>query len=149
MIYYKRLCKETIMIRTNKVKIMTRAAIFEKKEENRALYVSRFFQNDYIIYGMLKSAISLTFAFAFGACMWVIYHAEELMTEKSVSDLFALGKELVGWYLAGFGYLFIDFLVVYWVRYHDARKRLKDYRSNLRKLLKTYQEETTAKERSL
>ena len=88
------------MIRANKVKTMTRAAMFEKKEARGALAVNRFFQGDYVIYGMIKSAISITVAFALAVGMWVIYHAEELMTEKSVADLFALGKQGVFMYVA-------------------------------------------------
>ena len=137
------------MIRSNKVKLMTRAAIFEQKEERKALYVSRFFSTDYVIYGMIKSAVSLTVAFGLGVCMWVIYHAESLMTEKSVADLFALGKQLIGMYgIALLGFSLIS-LIVYCVRYARAQKRLKGYRSNLRKLAKSYQDEAPAKEKTL
>lgn len=137
------------MIRTNKVKIMTRAAVFEQKEERRALHISHFFKNDYVLYGMLKSAISLTVAFGLGACMWVIYHAEELMTEKTVEDLFVLGKQVLVWYAAALIVFLLISLVVYSIRYYNAQKRLKGYRSSLRKLMKAYQEEATAKERAL
>ncbi len=136
------------MIRTNKVKIMTRAAIFEKEEARKALHISRFFRNDYILYGLLKSAVSVTFGFGLGACVWVIYHSEKLMTEKTIMDLFALGKTAVFWYLAALIAFLLISLVVYGVRYHNAQKRLKGYRSNLRRLLKTYQEDETAKERA-
>ena len=43
------------------------------------LVINRFFRGDYVIYGMIKSAISLTVAFALAVGMWIIYHAEELM----------------------------------------------------------------------
>lgn len=137
------------MIRTNKVKIMTRTAIFEQNEERKALHINHFFRSDYVIYGMLKSAISLTIAFCLAACMWVIYHAEQLMTEKSVADLFALGKQVVILYAVALVIFLLISLVVYCVRYYHAQKRLKGYRSNLRKLAKSYQEEASAKEKTL
>ena len=137
------------MIRTNKVKIMTRAAIFEQKEDRKALYINHFFSMDYVIYGMLKSAVSLTIAFCLAVCMWVIYHAEELMTEKSVADLFALGKQVVTLYGAALLVFLLISMVVYYVRYAYAQERLKGYRSNLRKLAKSYQEEAAAKEKTL
>lgn len=137
------------MIRPNKVKTMTRAAIFEKKEARGALAINRFFRVDYVVYGMIKSAISLTIAFALAVGMWVIYHAEELMTEKSVADLFALGKQGVILYVAALVLFLLISLVVYCVRYQRAQKRLKGYRSQLRKLAKAYQDEASAKEKML
>ncbi len=137
------------MIRTNKVKMMTRAAIFEQEEERKALHINQFFTADYVIYGMLKSVISLTIAFALAACMWVIYHAEELMTEKTVEDLFALGKQTLVLYGVALLIFLLITLVVYTVRYFRAQKRLKGYRANLRKLAKSYQEEASAKEKTL
>ena len=134
------------MIQTNKVKTMTKAAIFEKKEERKALYICHFYQVDYVLYGMLKSAISLTIAYGLGACMWVIYHAESLMTEKSVTDLFELGKQAAGWYVLALAVFLILSAVACIVRYQLAQKRLKGYRGNLRRLLKAYQEDSTAKE---
>lgn len=135
------------MIRANKVKIMTRAAIFEQKEERKALHVNQFFRSDYVIYGMLKSAVSMTIAFGLAVCMWVIYHAEKLMTEKSVEDLFALGKQMLILYGAALLIFLLISLVVYCARYYHAQKRLRGYRSNLRKLAKSYQEEASSKEK--
>lgn len=137
------------MIRANKVKTMTRAAIFEQKEERKALAINHFFRSDYVIYGMIKSAIALTIAFCLAAGMWVIYHAEELMTEKSVADLFALGKYVVMLYAVALVVFLLISLVVYCVRYYHAQKRLKGYRGHLRKLAKSYQEEASAKEKTL
>lgn len=137
------------MIRSNKVKTMTRAAIFEQKEERKALHINQFFTADYVIYGMLKSAVSLTIAFGLAVCMWVIYHAEELMTEKSVADLFALGKQVVVLYAIALLIFLLISLVVYAVRYFRAQKRLRGYRTQLRKLAKSYQEETSVKEKTL
>ena len=137
------------MIRANKVKTMTRAAMFEKKEARGALAVNRFFRGDYVIYGMIKSAISITIAFALAVGMWVIYHAEELMTEKSVADLFALGKQGVILYIVTLIVFLLISLVVFCVRYQRAQKRLKGYRSNLRRLAKSYQDETAAKGKML
>lgn len=137
------------MIRANKVKIMTRAAIFEKNEGRKALYISRFFQNDYILYGLLKSAVSITLAFLLGTGMWVVYHAESLMTEKTIDDLLRLGRQALSWYGIALGSFLLVSLAVYALRYHSAQKRMKGYRGNLRKLLKMYQEEGAARERSI
>lgn len=140
------------MIRTNRVKTMTRAAIFEKREERRALYISRFFISDYIGLGVLKSIISITFAFILGICAWAVYHAEdleEMITAMTLEGLIELGEKTLGWYilvLAGFLAITVTVCIV---RYQKAQKRLKGYRSHLRKLMKSYQEEGTAKEQTL
>ena len=140
------------MIRTNRVKIMTRAAIFEKQEERKALYISRFFKNDYISLGILKSAISITFVFFLGLCAWAIYHAddlEEIISAVTIDGLIDMGKQIVGWYAVALVCFLAISLAVYSVRYRNAQKRLKSYRGYLRKLLKSYQEDETAKERAI
>ena len=137
------------MIRTNKVKIMTRAAVFEKHEERGSLYISRFFKTDYIGLGLLKSAISLTFVFGLGVCMWGLYFSEELMTQKSIEDLIGIGRNILLWYAAALIAFLAVSAVIYALRYSRAQKKLKGYRSGLRKLLKLYQEEDKQKERSV
>ena len=137
------------MIRANKVKIMTKAAAFEQREERKALYVGRYFLSDYVLYGMLKSALSLTIAFGLCAGMWVIYHAESLMTEKSVSDLFEMGKDMVLLYVVALVVFLLISLVAYCVRYQNAQKKLKGYRGTLRRLAKSYQDEMPVKEKTL
>lgn len=137
------------MIRTNRVKTMTRAAIFEKHEERGALYIGRFFESDYIGLGILKSTISITFVFILGICAWAIYHAEdleEMISVMSLEGLVDMGKQVLGWYvLVLFCFLAVS-VAVCCVRYHRAQQRLKVYRGHLRKLMKSYQEEGTAKE---
>ncbi len=128
---------------------MTKAAIFEQKEERKALAINRFFQVDYVVYGMLKSFVSLTIAFVLAVGVWVIYHAEELMTEKSVADLFGLAKQVGISYVVALVLFLLISLAVYCVQYYRAQKRLRGYRSQLRKLAKVYQEETGAKEKML
>lgn len=137
------------MIRTTKVRTMTQAAIFEKKEERRAIYISRFYRSDYMLYGLIKSGVSITMAYLLGVGMLVIYHAEELMTERSIEDLFRLGIDAIVYYgaiLAGF---LVISAVVYHIQYSRAQKRMKEYRSCLRRLMKSYQGNAGTKEHSL
>lgn len=137
------------MIRTSKVKTMTQAAIFEKKEERRSIYISRFFRGDYVLYGLIKSGISITIAYLLGIGMFVIYHAEELMTEKSVEDLIRIGRDALGLYAAVLAGFLIISAAVYLIQYSRAQKRMKEYRGYLRRLMKSYQGETGIKERNL
>lgn len=140
------------MIRTNRVKTMTRAAIFEKQEERKALYIGRFFKSDYISLGILKSAISITVVFILGICAWAVYHAEdleEMIAALSIDGLMDLGKQMLGWYALVLACFLAITVAVCSVRYYNAQKRLRGYRSCLRKLMKSYQEEGTAKEQSV
>lgn len=137
------------MIRTTKVKTMTQAAIFEKKEERRAIYVSRFCRGDYVLYGLIKSGISITAAYLLGFGTLVIYHAEELMTERSIEDLIHLGREALFWYAGILAVFLVISAIVYYSRYSHAQKRMKEYRGCLRRLIKIYENNAGTKERSL
>ncbi len=131
------------MIRTDKVRLMARSAIFEKEEGRKALDVNRYFHLDYIGYGLVKSAVSWTLAFLLMAAIPVLYNSEYLMTEMNIDGLAVLGRQILIAYVASLvGFLAIS-AVVYSVRHHRAQKKLKGYRSNLRRLLKLYDEEGT------
>lgn len=134
------------MIQKNKVRTMTRAAIFEQEEQRGAMYTTSFFCMDYIVYGLIKSAISVTFAALLVFVAWGLYHSEELMTEKSVSELLHIGIQVLKMYGVALAVFLVISLIVSLIRYSKATRKMKEYRTSLRKLMKTYQSDTDVKE---
>ena len=130
------------MLSNEKIKWMTRAALYEKKEEKRNLRINRFHQNDYISWNVMKSLIVTTAGYAIGAGLYLLYGAETMLDEITFPYLLELGGRLILVYaavLAAAG--FLAFLA-YYARYQRARKKNKTYVHYLKKINRIYQKES-------
>ena len=52
-----------VVLNENKVKMMTKMAIYEKNEGRKMLRTAKYFKGDFIAFGILKTLITTTFAF--------------------------------------------------------------------------------------
>ena len=50
------------LLNENKIKMMTKMAIYEKNEGKSMLKTAKYFKGDYIAFGVLKTVIATTFA---------------------------------------------------------------------------------------
>ena len=60
------------MLNENKVKMMTKMAIYEKSQGRRMLKNARYYKSDYIALSVLKSTIVTTFAYIIIVLMYVL-----------------------------------------------------------------------------
>jgi hypothetical protein len=65
-----------VVLNENKVKMMTKMAIYEKNEGRKMLRTAKYFKGDFIAFGILKTLITTTFAFMIVAIMYVLCNAE-------------------------------------------------------------------------
>lgn len=126
------------MIDENKVRLMTKIAIYEKKEGNRNLMISKFYRSDYVRYNVLKTLVAVTFAF------WVIIGAyafikfDDLLAKVSEIDYFEVMYKLLGIYVfVCLGFFFFA-QIVYSYRYSMAKPGLIKYNVNLKRLITAY-----------
>ncbi len=68
-----------VVLNENKVKMMTKMAIYEKNEGRKMLRTAKYFKGDFIAFGILKTLITTTFAFMIVAIMYVLCNAEDLL----------------------------------------------------------------------
>ncbi len=126
------------MISEERIILMTRMASYEENEGKRNIVIGNYFRSDYLALQVLKAVLcgTLTFVLILGA--YVLYHFEELMSDIYRMDLMGTGKKLLTIYLIGVGaYALASYIVCAW-KYHNARKNLKHYYNNLRKLTALY-----------
>ena len=97
-----------VVLNENKVKMMTKMAIYEKNEGRKMLRTAKYFKGDFIAFGILKTLITTTFAFM------AIYYIGMLVIFTVIAA------------------------VVYNVQYERSRKGLKKYFSRLNKLERFY-----------
>lgn len=129
------------MLNPQKIKWMTRASIYEKKEERGALRTNRFFKGDYISYGMVKAAIGVTIMAFLVVIVWAILNAGTLMTIQNLEPLIRLGKLAIFWYVIALLVAIIIAFFVNLMRYADMQDSIKEYVSYLNKIKKIQDKE--------
>lgn len=127
-----------VLLNENKVKMMTKMAIYEKNEGRQMLRTAKYFKGDYIAFGILKTLITTTFAFAIVAVMYVLCNAEGLVENINSMDYIAFGKEVAVYYIIMLLVFAIIAGFVYNFQYENSRKGLKKYFSRLNKLERFY-----------
>jgi predicted PurR-regulated permease PerM len=119
---------------------MTRLAIYEAEEGKDDIPIGRYFRTDYIWLQMLVSFLFGTVAFLIVCGGIVYFYMDEILERIYESGFIRL--------LAGAGIIYLVFMVIYllasylWAsrRYSKARKSLKAYHTDLKKLQKLYDE---------
>lgn len=126
------------MLSEERIILMTRMASYEQGEGKENVRIGNYFRSDYISLQILKSIVCaiLSFGILFG--LYMLCHFEEFMGNLYKMDLLAFAKEVLTYFLwmAG-GYVALTYIVCTW-RYASAKKSLKCYYHNLKKLNSLY-----------
>ena len=113
------------MINEEKVKIMNRLAMYEKRGGKKYLPVSRYYRSDYIGLALIKNFFLVTIGYALVLAAVAVYYSEYLMNNINQMDLVSLGMKVVG----GYAVVLISYSVLtyiaYTVKYHCAKKSVK------------------------
>ena len=120
---------------------MTRMASFESGEGKRSMAIGSYFRGDYIAKEIVKSIIYGTVAFGIVLAVYLAYDFELFMENIYEIDLWAFGKAILIRYLITVGAYSAVTYVVYVVRYRRARRNLRIYNNNLRRLASMYRKE--------
>ena len=126
------------LLNENKIKMMTKMAIYEKNEGKSMLKTAKYFKGDYIAFGVLKTVIATTFAGVILLAMYFLCNAGGMI--RVIGGRGYRGR--AGGGAGGGGLMLIVFCViagfVYYFRYENTRKGIKRYFSRLNKLERFY-----------
>lgn len=126
------------MLNEEKVILMTKLASYETEDGKKNVSIGNYFRGDYIGWQVLKSIISATIAFIVVFALYIFYDFEEFMMNIYKMDLLAFGKKVLYIYLGTIGVYTVISYVIYFYRYSKARKSLKLYYMNLKRLSAMY-----------
>lgn len=128
------------MLNEERVILMTKLASYEEHEGKENMKIGKYFRSDYIAVQVLKSVIYATIAFALIMALFVFYDFEVFMQEIYKMDLIEFAKRILMYYgIVIVGYGAISYGICAY-RYSKARKSLKRYYKNLKKLNSLYDE---------
>lgn len=127
------------MINEDKVILMTKMAAYESGKGKQDIMILNYFRGDYIGFQVLKAVIAATISFFLMFAVYIFYNFETLMQDIYKMDLLSFGKSVVILYLCTVGAYGVISYVVYAFRYSRAKKSLKTYYANLKKLTGMYE----------
>ena len=129
------------MINEQRVKLMTKLALYEKNEGVRDSRINTYFKSDYLGFQLIGSFICCTLACLLGVAIYAAYSFEELMLTIYSMDLAAfVGKAIL--YYAAILILFLGVTYfVYAYRYNRMRRNLDAYYKSLKNLGESYRKE--------
>ena len=129
------------MVNTRKVRLMTKLAIYEKKEGKEDIKLGKYFRRDYVRLKILHNIVAVTLGYLLVLAMIVAYQMEYLIKEAVNLDYIGIGKTILGVYVIVVTVYVMAAMVGYGLYYDYSRKKLAKYFRMLRKLRSMYQEE--------
>ncbi len=126
------------MLNEERVILMTKLASYEANDGKKNIAIGNYFRSDYIGWQVLKSIISATIAFVVVFAMYIFYDFEIFMMDIYKMDLLEFGKNVLLIYLGVIAVYAVISYIVYAYRYSKARKSLRLYYMNLKKLSNMY-----------
>lgn len=129
------------MLNESRIKLMTKMSAFEKNEGKRSMAIGTYFRGDYIGKEVIMSIVYGTIAFLIIFAMYVAYDFEFLLQDIYKMDIIEFGKTIaVNYFKFILAYGIITY-VVYALRYQKARRNLRAYYNNLKRLNAMYRKE--------
>ncbi len=129
------------MLSNEKIKWMTRAALYEKKEGKGSIRINRFRKSDYISWNMIKSIVGVTAGYALVVLLYLLGISESVLDELTLPYVIGIVERFLFVYLVLLVITgFVSFLI-YYGRYQQAQKKTKMYVQYLRKISHIYQKE--------
>ncbi len=121
-----------IMLKEEKIRWMTKASIYEKREGRTDLKRNEYFFGDYVRIHLLKNLICVTIAYILLAGIYALYKIEDIFMMAANLQISTLLKEMVLIYLIiVIIYTAIGIILYSW-RYQSSRKRVRRYYRILR-----------------
>ncbi len=132
------------MISEEKLKIMTKLALYEKKE-SESIKASKYTKEDYVGLKMINTGILITLCYMACLMIIIICKVDYLMNHITEMDIWGLGRKAVVVYVACLLVYMLLAYIVYSVKYVGMEKSNKEYLENLKKLIKIYKIEEKEK----
>ena len=129
------------MLNEERIILMTKMASYEAKEGKKNMAIGKYFRSDYLTIQVLKSLLCATIACVVCFALFVFYDFETFMQDVYKMDLVVFAQNALMYYVIAIVVYGVISYVVCSCRYAKAKKSLKCYYQNLKKLGSLYNEQ--------
>lgn len=130
------------MVNNDKVRLMTKLALYENKQGKEDIRLSKYFKMDYVRYEMIKSIIFATIAYLVILGLIIFYRSEQIIKDALKLDYKSIGIKVLFIYVILITIYGAGSAIFFSYRYNKSRKKLGRYFKLLKRLNKLYKEET-------
>jgi len=130
------------MLNTDKIRLMTKLALYESKTGKEDIRLSKYYKTDYVRYQVIKSVICATIGYVLILALIVLYKSEYLIKNAVKLDYKTIGLYVLGFYIIVVAIYGLSSIVIYSRKYDISRKKLGKYYKLLKRLEKMYNDET-------
>ena len=129
------------MLNEEKIRIMNKLAMYEQGEGKKYLPVSKYYRSDYIGLAMIKNFFLVTIGYCLVLAGIAAYFGEYLIDNIHQMNLVSVGVEAILGYVVVLIFFSVLTYIQYTVKYHKAKKSVKNYYEELTQLNKIYSRE--------
>ena len=129
------------MLNNDKIRLMTKLALYEQKEGKKNIAGGKYYRSDYVSLAMINSAIIATLAYILILGSIVLVNIETVLSVMTAFDMLELGRIVVVAYII---YMLIYLTITYIIsrlRYDNIKSELNSYDNNLKELYTIYKKE--------
>lgn len=129
------------MLNNDKVRLMTKLALYEQKEGKKDIAGGKYYRSDYVSLALVNSAIIATLAYILVLGSILLVNIENILSILTTFDMLELGRIIIISYIL---YMLIYLTITYIVsriKYDNLKSELKNYDNNLKALYTIYKEE--------
>ncbi len=130
------------MLNNDRIRLMTKLAIYENKEGKEDIRLSKYYKMDYVRLEMIKSIIFVSIAYVLVAGMIIFYRSEEIIKDALTLDYKVIGMKALMGYIILITIYGAGSAIFYSLRFDRSRKKLGRYFKLLKRLNRLYKEET-------
>ena len=129
------------MLDYDKIKLMTKVTIYEKNEDMDSLIMSKYYREDYVQYGCLKTLVAATFCYWIVVAVYILLWFEKILEDLNHIDYFKIITMLMTGYVITLVVFYLYAFVVYNYKYANAKPGIVQYNKWLNNLVKLYNED--------
>ena len=129
------------MLNEDKVKLMTRMAMYESKEGNEDFKISTYYKKDYSSFHTIITIIWVTIGYAIAIGVGAIAFLDVILKNLNFAFLMMLGLCIMTGYIVLVVFYGIVASRFYQKKHNDARMRVKKFNHDLTRLNRMYEKE--------
>lgn len=134
------------MVNEEKVKLMTKLAIFESNEGKKQMPLCNYYKKDYVKLNVLKTIIFATIGYFLIVLGYFVVDMESLLSRFDKLNYKNIAILLIVGYILFILFYFLVAKVYYSKKYEKAKSNLTQYNSELKKLKEYYNSENIKKD---
>lgn len=129
------------MLNNDKIRVMTKLAIYESKKGKEDIKLSQYYKRDYVRLQILNTVVFSTIGYGLILLLIGVYQSEYLIREAVNLDYRAIGMYILGIYVMMLTVYILSTIIGYTLKFDASRKKLYGYNKGLKYLRKLYEEE--------